>query len=228
MINRLKHLIRGMAAAGFLLGFGAAPSASAATIIDTYQVNRDIADDSLIGLSDTRHIITDIVSITDISVSLTISGGFNGDYYAYLTHDSGFAVLLNRVGRTASNSDGYPDSGIDVTIESGAVAGDIHTYRDEFDPDLGPLTGTWQPDGRYVTPGLSFDTTPRTALLDSFLGLDPNGQWTLFIADASPVGAGRFDSWSLKITGLVPEPSSALLVAAGALFMLQRRSVRRR
>ena len=32
-------------------------------------------------------------------MTLNLSGGWNGDLYAYLVHNSGFAVLLNRVGR---------------------------------------------------------------------------------------------------------------------------------
>src|SRR5690242_14731892 len=42
-------------------------------------------------------------TITDVNVTLTISGGFNGDFYAYLFHNSASSILLNRVGRTSSS-----------------------------------------------------------------------------------------------------------------------------
>ena len=55
---------------------------------------------------------TNIVSLTSVVISASISGtpdadprAFNGDLYAYLTHGSGFSVLLNRVGRTARRPD---------------------------------------------------------------------------------------------------------------------------
>jgi hypothetical protein len=68
------------------------------------------------------------------------------------------------------------------------AAGDIHQYRftlsgSETTPLGGPLTGIWTPDGRVVDPDLVLNTDPRTALLGSFNGLDPNGEWTLLIAD---------------------------------------------
>ena len=46
--------------------------------------------------------------ITDINVSLNISGGYNGDLYGYLVHSSGFAVLINRIGRDGSNPFAFP------------------------------------------------------------------------------------------------------------------------
>src|ERR1035441_7780593 len=38
------------------------------------------------------------LQISDIKVTLDISGGWNGDLYAYLSHGSSYSVLLNRVG----------------------------------------------------------------------------------------------------------------------------------
>ena len=44
---------------------------------------------------------------------------YNGDLFAYLVHDTNFCVLLNRVGRSAANADGYPDSGFNITFYAG-------------------------------------------------------------------------------------------------------------
>ena len=77
-----------------------------------------IPDGSFIGLSDTRT-LTGVTgnTITDVNVRLNISGGWNGDLYAYLVHSGGFSVLLNRVGRATGSSFGYSDAGMNVTLD---------------------------------------------------------------------------------------------------------------
>ena len=131
--------------------------------------------------------------ILKVTISLTISGDFNGDLYVQLTHGSGFSVLLNRVGRTSLNEFGYGDSGMDITLSDDAAAGDVHVYRttlfgNENTPVAGMLTGVWAPDARITDPDVVLNTDSRSATLSSFNGLDPNGTWTLFIADASGGG----------------------------------------
>jgi subtilisin-like proprotein convertase family protein len=207
--------------------FLAAP-APAQFVTNTYNftVNEAIPDNDLSGASDTQTILPGILSITELSVTLSITGGFNGDYYAYLTHDSGFAVLLNRAGRTATDDFGYPDSGFNVTFEDDAANGDIHSYRLTLNPNGGALTGTWSPDGRDVHPASSIDTTLRDATLVSFQGLGADGDWTLFVADNSSVGNGVFDSWGMTVIGAVPEPGTIALLGLGATILVL--AVRRR
>ncbi len=206
--------VAALAAGGAVLA-GVSANAQLATNSATYSVGLSIGDNDLSGLSDTRSFAALIGAITDVNVTLNISGGYNGDFYAYLTHDSGFSVLLNRPGRTAGNTFGYPDSGFSVTFDDSA-ANDIHTYRLSSNPNGGALTGDWQPDGRNIHPGMSLDTTSRDSMLSSFNGLNPNGEWTIFIADASPVGSGVLQSWSLQVIGnAVPEPGALLLFLTG-------------
>lgn len=197
------------------------------TITDTesYTVNTAIRDNDLNGLADTRVFHSPIKSIDAISVSLDISGGFNGDLYVYLTHGSGFSVLLNRAGSTASNEYGYWDSGFNVTFAAYAANGDIHNYQSQVNPLGGSLTGVWQPDGRETSPLGAVDTDSRTALFDSFTGLNPDGEWTLFIADVSSVGTSTLNSWELSVTGKVPDGGvtlSLLAFGTGALMFLRR------
>ena len=86
----------------------------AATITETVTYTPGVAvpDDSTVGVADTRIFSSAILLVSEVRVTLTISGtptpgdAFNGDLYAYLTHGSGFAVLLNSTGRTAGNDDG--------------------------------------------------------------------------------------------------------------------------
>ena len=103
-------------------------------VTNTFSVNKVIPDGQPTGLSDTENLTfgPGLNSISSLQVTLTIANGYNGDYYAYLVHDGGFAVLLNRVGRTATDSVGYSDAGMDVTFsESG---NDIHDYQNSSPP----------------------------------------------------------------------------------------------
>lgn len=188
----------------------------------TFNPNAPIPDNSVVGVTDSHTIASAITSITTITVSLTITGGFNGDYYAYLVHSSGFSVLLNRMGRTSSNDFGNSGSGINVTFADSALNGDVHLA-----PNASPLTGMWEPDARNVNPSIALDTSPRTTFLASFNGLDASGTWTLFVSDAAPVSIGTFASWTLNITGLaIPEPGtvSLILLGIGTLAYFRKRA----
>ena len=146
-------------------------------------------------LSSTNH------SITDLFVSLNISGGWNGDLYAYLSHSNGFAVLLNRVGRTSTDAFGYDTPGLAVTLV-GRAAADIHNYE-RLSPTYnanGQLTGTWGSDGRNIDPALVLDTTPRNNTLDGFKSQDPNGEWTLYFFDASGGAVSTLKSWTVAVS----------------------------
>jgi len=94
----------------------------------------------------------------------------------------------------------------------------------------GQLTGTWATDGRAIDP-LSdpavFDTTPPTSLLGSFNQTDPNGTWTLFLADLSGGGQSTVVNWGLSIQ-TVPEPSAGALLGMGILLVLRKWSRRLR
>jgi hypothetical protein len=75
-----------------------------------------------------RQTLSGIPNLTtlDVTVTLTLSGGYNGDLYAYLTHGDGFVVLLNRVGLTAGQPYGYADAGFTSLTLSDAGSGNIH------------------------------------------------------------------------------------------------------
>ncbi len=177
-----------------------------------------IPDNSAVGIADTLTLATPIQSINSVTVSLNLSGGYNGDLYAYLRHGTDFAVLLNRPGRTAGNGFGYADSGFQITLDDAAANGDIHNYQLTFNPAGGVLSGTWQPDGRDVPPAGSLDTSLRNATLSDFNTHDANGAWTLFLADASAVGTAKLDSWTLNVAGVVPEPAVTGLAMGLAAF----------
>ena len=194
--------------------------------------NLRVPDGSHFGLFNTLDVSSPIERIASLKVTLHLSGGFNGDLYAYLVHDSGTAILLNRVGKTLASPWGYSDAGFNVALEDDGTNGDLHRYRQTLvgnpnTPLGGPLTGVWAPDGRATDPSLVFDTDLRTATLSAFTGLNPNGRWTLFIADLDPVGVSTLVSWGLEIRGSNTPPvvtvqpqSRTNLLGTDALFSI--------
>jgi subtilisin-like proprotein convertase family protein len=165
-------------------------------------VNKVIPDGNAAGVHDVRTITSQIAFLTSVRVRLNISGKFNGDLYGYVRHSTGLAILLNRPGRTLSNFAGYEDSGLDVVFSDLANTNDIHNYRLVTTPLSGsPLTGTWQPDARFIDPDLVTDVSPRTAFLSALTNLNANGDWTLFLADMYSGGTNFLNSWGIEIQG---------------------------
>jgi hypothetical protein len=218
MICRTLHLLFGRPRRWVLLAALVAglAGAQAQTRFD-YSVGRVVTDGGAIGISDSRTVSGVSGLITDVNVYLTLSAdpdGFNGDLYVTLAHDSGFCVLLNRVGRRADGSPdgpfGYGDPGINVKLDDGASNGDVHNYRVALFGSHtggfleGPLTGTWEPDARNVDPGSVLDSSGRGSFLSVFGGTPANGTWTLFAADLSGGGQTRLDSWGLELSANTP------------------------
>lgn len=160
--------------------------------------------------------------IDTMSVSFTISGGWNGDLYAYLTHTDPSAngyqvILLNRVGWTTGNPDGSAGSGFTSFVMSSAGTTDIHTYA--ATPGQ-PVTGnTFLPDGRDFDPRNPNQTTAPTLRFDVLNGADPHGTWTLFFADLGPGWTGELQNWSVdvRMDSVVPEPVNVALMIFGGL-----------
>jgi subtilisin-like proprotein convertase family protein len=213
-----------IALASATLALGVA-SAAAADVY-SFTVNQVIPDGQPAGFSDTHAIVSGISQIGSVQVGLNIVGNYNGDIYCYLQHGSALSVLLNRTGRTAGNSFGYDDGGFNIALSDSAVNGNIHTYRNvTVPPGNGVLTGVWQPDGRYVNPATVLDTDLVTAPLSVFNGMDPNGTWTLFVADMSSGGVSVLNGWQLTITQ-IPEPTILTFTALGlgAVLLARRRN----
>jgi subtilisin-like proprotein convertase family protein len=189
-------------------------------------VNKAVPDGNASGLSDVRVISSPIVGISSVRVQLRIQGEFNGDLYGYLRHitpdSTNLCILLNRLGKSASNPLGYDDSGLDVIFDDTAANGDIHSYRDLTMPGTGsPLTGIWQADGRNVDPFTVSDEALRTTTVGSFAGVPASGEWTLFLADVESGGTNFLVEWGLEFMGIArPEitwPTPADIVYGTAL-----------
>jgi subtilisin-like proprotein convertase family protein len=192
------------------------------TVVDNNAINATIPDGSAIGWSGTattsgyadRYVGT-------VSVSLNLSGGYNGDLYAYLSSGSVLVPLLNRVGVGGSDAFGYGTAGMQVTLANTSPTdyADIHTT-------LSPtLNGYYSPDGRNIDPQSTpaqFDSASRVNF-NAFNagGVSPNGTWTLFFADLSAGATSQLVSWELNITSsAVPEPVNVALMVFGGAFGL--------
>jgi subtilisin-like proprotein convertase family protein len=172
-----------------------------------------IPDNNLSGWSDTRTVgAIPAGTFTSLAVTLNLSGGWNGDLYAYLVHSSGFSVLLDRVGTGVSgvSAFGYGDAGMNVTLASSGTS--IHQYGGNSTFSSAP-TGTWMTDN-------------TSGSLGSFLSTNPNGTWSLFIADLSGGGVSTVQSWGLQMDIVaVPEVETwvaAALAGAFGAFWLNR------
>ena len=177
-----------------------------------------------------------------LNITGTGDGGLVGDLYAYLAHQTpggsyDMTVLLNRPGRSDTQSSGYYDTGLNITLSDSASA-DIHTYQSgtyQVDGN-GVLSGTWQPDRRLTSPAsvLSSDTRSAATFDDLVYNMahpNPNGYWYLFVADMESGATMQLNSWSVKFSELsaVPEPASTLGtlgLLSSALLLRTRRPKR--
>jgi subtilisin-like proprotein convertase family protein len=227
----MKPAILKTAAMLLLLAAGLIPArAQYSTNNFSFSVLATVPDGNASGLANNQTLGGMGDTITSVSVTLNISNApgdtaFNGDLYAYLRLGGISSILLNRTGVGGANSDGYADTGFNVTFTT-AATDNIHFYQGgTYNLNAaGQLTGTWQPDGRTNDPQSSlaiFDSTSPTALLDAFNGKDPNGKWTLFLADLADGGKSQLVGWGLQIV-TVPEPPAWALLAMGALWMFRQ------
>ena len=226
---KLSHKLQSCLA---LLALSAAPVVLGTVV--TFTPNLTMADNDLTDVTDSRVLSGYSGVITDVNVSLNITGlppngAYNGDFSVYLTHSSGFSVLLNRIGTTAADALGFADDGLNVVLDDEAAI-DIHVHTGGGTLP-GALTGSWKPDGRNISPDAVVDTDPRTAVLSSFDGLGANGTWTLKVTDASQGFQGVLKSWSLDLAGILPTttvpdsalPSGMLAGMMGICFAARRR-----
>lgn len=169
-------------------------------------LNQTIYDATPSGITSSLLVSGADTSLTDVNVTLNVSGGYNGDLYAYLLAPNGtLVVLLNRVGTGSGNpiqsAFGYSTAGFNnVTLDDAATGGNIHNVQ---------------------TPG-SLPTVSYTAdggSLASFNGVDPNGTWTLFFADMAGGNTSTLNGWSLDITA-VPETINVALAFFGGVLVV--------
>jgi subtilisin-like proprotein convertase family protein len=173
-------------------------------------LNATIPDNSYSGVAYSINFAATGLNISDISVQFNLTSTYDGSIYAYLSHGSQIALLVNQI-------TGAPNSaGFNVTLTT-ATGSDIHTATGTAGQ---PLSGTYLADS--TGNGLT-----------TFQNTDPNGNWTLFFADLGPGDAPTLNSFNVSITA-VPEPITLALPIFGGLvltgglarYFLFRRAVR--
>jgi hypothetical protein len=196
----------------FTLGTGAGSGTDLGSV-----ANGTITDGSPIGTVNQMNLTGQgLGSITDLTVTLNISGGYNGDLYGYLSYNGTMVVLLNRIGVGTTgglNAYGNNTSGMTVTFSDASGGGDIHAQT-------GALGSSYQADRRAISPlgaATTFNAAGSGSALSAFNTMDPNGTWTLFLADVSGGGGNAtLVGWGLDITA-VPEPATWALLIFGAV-----------
>jgi hypothetical protein len=149
--------------------------------------------------------------VGDLTVTLNISGGNNGDLYGYLSYNGVLVTILNRPGVTGSNPFGFNSSGYGVTIsDSGAV--NLNTTAGTSGQ---PVTGdVFNVNGTSGNGSLAFGS--------AYNGMDPNGTWTLFLENEVSGGdPSTLVSWSIGINA-VPEPTNVALGIFGVCAVVGR------
>lgn len=184
------------------LGFGLTAQAG----ITYSSTSGAIPDGNPTGWSATATVTDPMWSIEDVNVTINMSGGYNGDIYAYLSYGGVLVPLLNRVGKGLDSepqySFGFSTSGFgSITLDDQATAnGSIHSVAS-------PVSGqSYQPDTYFGGNTLS-----------AFKNMNPNGTWTIFFADMSSGETSQLQGWSLDITA-VPEPVNVALGIFAGVF----------
>ncbi len=147
-----------------------------------------IPDNNPSGVAYSINFASSGLTVGNITVSINLSGGYNGDIYAYLSHGSQISTLLN------GPSAGLSGSAMNITF----------------------VEGTGSPIPTTSSANLSGSYTAYTDLA-TFNNTAPNGNWTLFFADLSPGDTSTLNTFSLDITA-VPEPVNVALVIFGGLL----------
>lgn len=133
-------------------------------------------------------------TVSGITVDLQLTGGYNGDLYAYLIAPNGTMVVLMNQPGVAINGFGASGSGMNITLADG-----FGSIQDVISSSV--LAGTYGAAGT----------------LADFNGSLADGTWQLYFADlSSGGGTSTLTGWGLNITA-VPEPVN---VAAGAFALI--------
>ena len=191
-----------------LLGWGCAVAlgAQAAVMWQTWTVNQTIPEGNPVGITFTGAFSAANAGdqVLGLTVGLTLSGGYNGNLYAYLLSPEGVKVVLMNQPGVSVNGFGASGSGMNITLTDAYTAqGAIQNVTSSS-----VLSGAYHPAEQFSYFGTS--GTPG--------GL-ANGTWTLFFADlATGGGTSTLESWRVGMElSAVPEPSEWAALSLGLL-----------
>ncbi len=162
-----------------------------------------IPDNNLSGVASQVNFNSAISQITSVTVTVNVAGAppndpnaWDGDYVAYLEYDSVLVYLLQNPGTPPYGS---PGNGFNITFSDAAGVNPLNLTSDPNLNTTATISGTYNPAGN----------------LGAFNGLNPNGTWTMFIADTSAGDIGTLTSWSMSVAGLPDSAGTFLLLTIG-------------
>lgn len=150
-----------------------------------------------------------------VSIGLNISGGYNGDYFAFLRSPNGTIVtLINQPGTDmfGSPASGFGNGSANSFVLSASALQNIQNVDGTYGQ---AMTGSFSAAGDLN----AFGTLARPQD-------DANGSWELFIDNlGSGGGSGKLESWTItEQVVAAPEPLyvvPGLLLVAGSLAALR-------
>ena len=187
---------------------------SGGSILDNQTSTLEIVvGDSGTILSSGQNVTLDLIGLThtwagDVSVSLE-HVGYGSEVYAF-----------NRVGRVAG---GF---GTDRDYSG------TYSFNNDFTGSLWAGGSSPIPGGNYFP--TSAGSGAETPFSDVWNGQAIAGRWVLRLTDSAGSDTGNLNSWNLRFTtndaSAVPEPATAVMLAAGAcgILLLKRSAARRK
>jgi hypothetical protein len=166
------------------------------------------SDPQLAGFGSDPYWINDVNSLT-----LNISGGWNGDYKIVLSHldATTYAVLgsvtvLDRMGVSGSYPAGYGNAGFDSTVLSDTASTAIDAVG-SYTAASALGAGPYAPQN-----GVTFGDFEGVS--DS-----PVGIWALYVTDHAGGDVGTLQGWSLNLD-VIPEPTHVALGIFGGVLAI--------
>lgn len=157
-----------------------------------------IPDNSPVGVGYGFNFTTAGLNVSDITLTINLSGGFNGDMYGYLQHNG---TLVELITPTTLSANAQVGSTINISLASG------------FQAALSSATAVDLAQG-----GLTFAAVGN---FNNFVGMDAAGLWTLYFADHGAGDQMTLNSFTLSMTAIpVPEPQTWAMLGGGFAVLL--------
>ena len=151
--------------------------------------------------------------LQSLIVYINVTGGFNGDLYAYLYHEGSSVTLLGRIGSSDANPFGSSTAGFGDGLSTYNNGGTYYGFKLD-DLATGGVHDAAGNGNNAVVGGYQ----PYSSMNTTFAG-NPNGNWTIFFADMAGGGgdsSSSLASWGLGIE-VVPEPVNVALGIFGGM-----------